>query len=89
MKERRCLLWLLSVTFVILAKAQTSQLEYHLFAEEGKTWETQVGGIKENVYGNQINGDTIINGESWKKVYNYVGFPECGYTYYAANLGLV
>jgi hypothetical protein len=84
MKKKRCLLWLLSVTFVILAKAQTSQLEYHLFAEEGKSWETQVGGIKENVYGNQINGDTIINGESWKKVYNYVGFPECSYTYYAA-----
>lgn len=84
MKLKRFLVWILSVTFIILAKAQTSRIEYRLFAEEGKTWETQVGGIMENVYGNQINGDTIINGESWKKVYNYVGFPEFNYTYYAA-----
>lgn len=84
MKVKCFLVWILSVTLIISAKAQTSQLEYRLFSEEGKTWETQVGDIMENVYGNQIKGDTIINGESWKKVYNYVGFPEFNYTYYAA-----
>ena len=64
--------------------AQTKQLEYRPFAQEGKTWETQVGLIKENVYGNCIDGDTLINGAYWKKVFNYVGFPDFNYTYYAA-----
>ena len=56
--------------------AQNTQLEYRPFAQDGKVWKTQVGGIKENVYGNCINGDTLINGETWKKVYNYVAFPD-------------
>ncbi len=64
--------------------AQNTQLEYRPFAQDGKVWKTQVGGIKENVYGNCINGDTLINGETWKKVYNYVAFPDFGSTYYAA-----
>jgi hypothetical protein len=66
------------------AQAQTSEVEYRPFAEEGKLWETQVGGILENIYCNKIDGDTIINGETWKKVYNYVGFPQFNYNYYAA-----
>ena len=57
------------------ASAQTSELEYRPFAEDGKLWETKMGGIKENVYYNCIDGDTIINGENWKKVYNYIAFP--------------
>ncbi len=65
-------------------QAQSSQLEYYPFAQEGKTWEAQVGGIKENVYGNRIDGDTLINGERWMKVYNYIGSPEFNYSYYAA-----
>lgn len=70
--------------YSISASAQSSQLDYRPFAQEGKLWETQVGLIKENVYGNRIDGDTVINGESWKKVYNYIGFPEFNYLYYAA-----
>ena len=63
---------------------QTSQLDYSPFALDGKVWDAQVGGIKENVYFYEIDGDTMINGESWKKVYNYV-FPKIRfYSYYAA-----
>ena len=65
-------------------QAQTTSLEYRPFAEGSKTWEIQVGIILENVYGNFVDGDTLINGEEWKKVYNYVGFPEFNHTYYAA-----
>ena len=71
-------------TVYITVDAQNSQLEYRPFAKDGKAWETQVGGILENIYGNRIDGDTVINGENWKKVYNYVGFPEFNYTYFAA-----
>ena len=73
------------------AQAQTSEIEYHPFAEEGKNWRTQVGGILENLYRSDIIGDTIIGNVVWKKVYNekliynivnnqYVHY----YTYYAA-----
>lgn len=65
-------------------QTQPSELDYLPFAQDGKTWETQVGGILENIYGNTIDGDTVINGEKWKKVYNYVGFPEFNKMYYAA-----
>lgn len=64
--------------------AQSTQLEYRPFAEEGKVWEAQVGGIMENVYGNRIDGDTLIGGKTWKKVYNYVFMPDFGTSYYAA-----
>ena len=66
------------------AFAQTPQIEYCPFAIDGKIWETQVGGIKENVYGNRVDGDTLIDGKVWKKVYNYVGFLDLNYTYYAS-----
>lgn len=66
------------------AMSQTANLEYHPFAEEGKVWEAQVGGIKENVYGNQIDGESLINGERWMKVYNYIYAPDFGRSYYAA-----
>lgn len=69
---------------VMNLEAQNTQLEYRPFAQNGKVWETQVGWIMENVYGNYIDGDTLINGETWKKVYNYVFLPEWGCTYYAA-----
>ena len=64
--------------------AQSSQLEYRPFAEDGKVWESQVGLIMENVYGNRIDGDTLIGGKTWKKVYNYVFMPDFGISYYAA-----
>lgn len=58
--------WLLCTTcFSVLAGAEES--EYHLFAEEGKVWETKVGG--DNEYYGSIIGDTIIGGKVWKKVY--------------------
>ena len=74
------------VAFVVssYAEAQTSQLDYCPFAQDGKVWETQVGLVMENVYVNNIVGDTVINNETWKKIYNYVGFPETGLSYYAA-----
>jgi len=50
--------------------AQIPQLEYRPFAEDGKVWESQVGRIMENVYGKRIDGDTLIGGVAWKKVYN-------------------
>ena len=83
MKRILIITWLLSALWHS-AVAQTSQLEYRAFAIEGKVWETQVGGILENVYGNRIEGDTLIDGKKWKKVYNYHGFPDLNYTYYAS-----
>ena len=71
-------------TFSISSLAQDTQLDYRPFAQDGKRWSVQVGLIMENDYGNRIEGDTVINGESWKKVYNYVGFPDFGMTYYVA-----
>ena len=83
MKDRLMLLWLMTI-MCIPAMAQTAKIEYRPFAENGKVWKAQVGGIKENLYGNRIDGDTLIYGESWMKVYNYVGFPDFGCSYYAS-----
>ena len=90
MKTRLLLAWLLLATCMSV-KAQTSEPEYRPFAEEGRNWRTQVGGILENLYQSDIIGDTIIGNVVWKKVYNekliynivnnqYVHY----YTYYAA-----
>lgn len=75
-----------SVLFAIctLAQAQTSQLEYRPFAVGEKVWDTQIGGIKENLYCYQIDGDTILNGETWQKVYSYIAWPQFNYNYFAA-----
>ena len=64
-----------------LGWAQTSQVEYRPFAQDGKIWHCQVGLIKENIYDNRIDGDTLIDGENWKKVYNV---PDLRKYYYAA-----
>ena len=53
-------------------------MEFRPFVEEGKAWETTIGMIMENSYGSFIEGDTLIGGETWKKVYNYTGFREFG-----------
>lgn len=67
------------------SQAQESLVNYHPMVEDGKVWEYQVGRIKENVFVNQIEGDTLINGENWKKVYNTAGFGiSGGNTYYLA-----
>ena len=83
MKHRLIYAWLMFI-ICLTAMAQTSKLEYRPFAENGKTWKAQVGLIKENVYGNQIDGDTLINGESWMKVYNFIGCSNFSHSYYAS-----
>lgn len=83
MKNKFFLLFLFAF-FGMSAMAQDSQQDYRPFAQDGKKWELQLGLIKENIYGSCMEGDTVINGEDWKKVYNYHGFPEFGLSYYAA-----
>ena len=81
------LILLLLFLIGISAQAQTQQLEYRPFVEDEKTWETQVGIILENNYCSRIDGDTLINGEKWKKVYNYRFWPVEGKrfdTYYSS-----
>lgn len=59
----------------ISVEAQTTQVDYRTMVEDGKTWRMQVGNIKENVYSYVIDGDTLINGETWKKVRNFLSMP--------------
>ena len=63
------------------AQAQTSEIEYCPFAEEGKFWETSIGGLNQYVYDGYFAGDTIIDGETWHKAYTIAGVNR---TYYAA-----
>ena len=83
MKVLRYLLQSVWCSICITVQAQTSALDYRPFAQDGKIWVAQVGLIMENIYGNRIDGDTLINGEIWKKVYNYWGSEEKS-EYYAA-----
>lgn len=66
------------------AQEQAAPSDYRPFAAADKEWETQVGFIMENVYINRVEGDTLINGENWKKVYNVYGYPESDPAYFAA-----
>lgn len=60
---KKCLLLLLmSLSFASFAQAQ--QEDYRPFAQDGKTWEIREGMIMENIYGNCIDGDTLIDGEN-------------------------
>ena len=71
--------------FCMTVQAQALQVDYQPFVEEGKVWDKQVGRTKENSFLNQIDGDTLINGETWKKVYNTAGFGyQATKSYYAA-----
>lgn len=75
----------LLMTVIHAVCAQSEQSVNRPFSEDGKLWFTQVGYIMENSYENQINGDTLINGERWMKVHNSI----CGWStglqdYYAA-----
>lgn len=65
-------------------QAQTEQMEYRPFAQDDKSWEIRIGVFKENVFGHCIDGDTLIGGETWKKVYTYFEVPLIDYSYYAA-----
>ena len=73
------------IMFAIGTPAQrlSPKLEYRPFAVDGKAWEAQVGIIMENTYGYRIDGDTLIGGERWMKVYSYM-FPDLRGSYYAA-----
>ena len=83
MKTKRFLIWLL-IACCLPAQAQTSDEDYFPFDQEGKTWEIRIGIFKENVFGHCIDGDTLIGGEIWKKVYTYFEVPQIDYSYYAA-----
>ena len=50
--------------FCLSGYAQAEQEGYRPFAQEGKTWEAREGMIMENIYGNCIDGDTLIDGEN-------------------------
>ena len=71
-------------TFCIAAQAQVSQSDYRPMVEDGKTWCIQVGWIGENQYENRMTGDTLIDGEIWKKVYNSMWGPKQKDSYYVA-----
>lgn len=83
MKKAGLLAWFLCIISTSII-AQTTELDYRPFAEEGKMWEIRVGPIKENIYRSRIDGDTMINGNSWKKIYNYNGFLIKESSYHAA-----
>ena len=84
-KTKLILTWVLYMISMYVM-AQPSQLEYRPFAQDGKTWVARMGYTPEDEYYNKISGDTLINGEHWKKVYN----STCGFewaefiSYYAA-----
>lgn len=85
MMKARLLTTAVVYAFCMAVQAQALQVDYQPFVEEGKVWEKQVNGTKENVFLNHIKGDTLINGENWKKVYNTAGFGYLASTsYYAA-----
>ena len=79
--KTRLFLTLLLTALCFSGRAQTSQMEYRPFAQDGKMWHCQLGPIKENAYDNLIEGDTLIGGEIWKKVYSV---PDLRINYYAA-----
>jgi len=64
--------------------AQPPRLNDRQLLYDETKWEMQVGLIKENAYTYHIKGDTLINGNIWKKVYNYTFWPGLAQTYYAA-----
>lgn len=82
-KVRLLFAWLLC-TFSMAVYAQELQAYNRPFVQNGKKWSVQVGLIEENTYYNQVYGDTIIGGDVWKKVCNYVFMPDFGTSYYAA-----
>lgn len=68
-KIRILITWLLG-TLGMSAMAQEMHEDYRPMAQDGNKWEMQVGIIMECIYTHYIDGDTVIGGKSWKKVYN-------------------
>lgn len=83
MKTKGFIIWLL-IACCMPIQGQTSVEDYLPFCQENKKWEIRIGVFKENVFGHRIDGDTLICGETWKKVYTYFEVPQVGYSYYAA-----
>ena len=84
MKTKLLLAWLLIAT-CISVQAQTEELEYRPFTRGGMIFETRVGIYKENVYISKIDADTMINGETWRKVYNSIPWAgRMSQSYFAA-----
>ncbi len=81
--KTKLLFLLLSLVAVSPIKGQNVFTDYRPFAVDGKIWETQVGIIMENMYGYRIEGDTVIGGEYWMKVFSYL-FPDLKGSYFVA-----
>ncbi|MBR4307353.1 MAG: hypothetical protein IKT83_05105 [Bacteroidaceae bacterium] len=65
--------------------AQNEEPTYYPFAEEGKEWMTQIGGLYENRNYGYFMGDTVIDGKTWTKVYTErIILPHRERAYYAA-----
>ena len=76
-----CMLYVIAIPLW----AQNEEPTYRPFAEEGKDWMTQVGGLYENRFYGYFEGDTIIGGKTWIKVYTEkYFFPQPKRAYYAA-----
>ena len=52
----------------MLLSAQTYS-DYHPMFVDGKEWNFQIGLIELNTFDYQVDGDTVIDGAEWKKVY--------------------
>ena len=68
-------LWILCLNFL---HAQT-QTDYHAFLKEGKVWNCSLvehisdasgSGQQTTYYRIQLSGDTIVNGHTYKKMYD-------------------
>ena len=68
----------------IFSIASTLPSAYRPMSEDGKEWQTRVGLIMENLYTSRVEGDTIIGGESWKKIYNSTFWPGIEHSYCCA-----
>jgi len=83
--KTRLLFALLLCSASMMAQAQTQALEYRPFTRGGMIFETKVGIYKENLYISRIDADTVINGETWRKVYNSIPWRgRLKTTYFAA-----
>ena len=78
------LVFCLQSIFCMAAWSQTAEKAYYPFAEQGKQWEIQLGETPECAYENRIDGDTLIDGERWCKVYNTTGWAVFDKSYYMA-----
>lgn len=79
--KARCLFFCMISAYCMLVH---SQVDYRPFAKNDKEWDIQLGLIPENSYCYTIKGDTLIDGENWKKVYTSMFWFKIKNPYYAA-----